>query len=301
MKKHILTALLITTMISMTACGKTTDDVSVSNDTNTNVITESTTLPSVNDELKIGVVNKDVNDVTPTSTPIPTATPKTTETPTPTITPVTTEAPKTTEVPAVTSTPAVTEVPKSTEAPKSTEKPKSTENTTTTTNTSTETKVESTPTPIPETPAPAPVETPAPVGCNHEKTYYVRHDTHDVTVTGGCYDHYAYDRVICSYCGEVLSDDEVLLGTVHHSVLVSDEIPPTCTEDGVAAVNTCDCGGDGITGGHTLPATGHAYHDEFADESVTETNEDGSINTKFKYHTICYKCGDVTNEWWEWN
>lgn len=295
MKKHILTALLITTMISMTACGKTTDDVSVSNDTNTDVITESNTLPSVNDELKIGVVNKDDKDVTPTSTPIPTATPVNTETPTPTITPVTTEVPKTTEAPAVTSTPAATELPKSTETPKTTE------NTTTTTTTSTETKVESTPTPIPETPAPAPVETPAPVGCNHEKTWWESHDTHEVNIAGGCFDVYEYKRTMCSYCGEVLSDDEVYVNSRHHTIDVSPEIPPTCTEDGVATVGTCDCGGVGITGGHTLPATGHDYHDEFADESVTETNEDGSINTKFKYHTICYKCGDVTNEWWEWN
>lgn len=299
MKKHILTALLITTMISMTACGKTTDDVSASNDINTDVITESNTLPSVNDELKIGVVNKDDKEITPTSTPIPTATPVNTETPTPTITPVTTEVPKTTEAPAVTSTPAATEVPKTTEplkateAPKATEKPKSTENTTTT-NTSTETKVESTPTPIPETPAPAPVETPAPaaVGCNHEKTWWESHDTHEVNIAGGCFDVYEYKRTMCSYCGEVLSDDEVYVNSRHHTIDVSPEIPPTCTEDGVATVGTCDCGGVGITGGHTLPATGHDYHDE----CTGEISED--LKT-VKWHTICYKCGDVTNEWWE--
>lgn len=98
MKKHIITALLITTMISMTACGKKNTDTPAEE---TVVATsESVENPTANDEkVVLGTVNKDEtapvettteeksaekSDVKATATPDP----KVTETPTPTAAPV---------------------------------------------------------------------------------------------------------------------------------------------------------------------------------------------------------------------
>ena len=140
MKKHIITALLITTMISMTACGKKNTDTPAEE---TVVATsESVENPTANDEkVVLGTVNKDEtapvettteeksaekSDVKATATPDP----KVTEAPKSTAAPETTAKPKSTTKPgtqtaSVTATtkPAATEKPKSTTAPKATATP----------------------------------------------------------------------------------------------------------------------------------------------------------------------------------
>ena len=67
MKKHIITALLITTMISMTACGgKNTDTPAEENVVATSETVEN---PTANDEkVVLGTVNKDETATAETTT-----------------------------------------------------------------------------------------------------------------------------------------------------------------------------------------------------------------------------------------
>ena len=66
----------------------------------------------------------------------------------------------------------------------------------------------------------------------------------------------------------------------------------TCTTDGRTAVESCDCGGLGTTGGDVIPAFGHSYHDEFDHEEVDENGQ-----THIYFHSVCYTCGAENGSW----
>lgn len=290
MKKYMITALLITTMISMTACGgnKNTDTPAEE----TVVATEATgELPTANDEkVVLGTVNKEETapvettaevkteektDTKATATPDPkaTATPKVTATPETTAKPKSTTKPGT-QTASVTATtkPAATEKPKSTTAPKATatSAPKAT-----------------------ETPKATPAPTAAPVACQHIHTHVENgHDTENVPIAGGCYEVYNYSTTICNDCGANLGEAKNKVNEVHHGCVITEGVSATCTTDGRTTVWGCDCGGSGTTGGDVIPAFGHDYKDV----CTGEVSED--LMT-VKYESVCRNCGDVANTWWE--
>ena len=301
MKKYIITALLITAMISMTACGNNNTDTPAEE---TVVATEVTVEnPTANDEkVVLGTANKEEtatvettadakSDAKATATPDPKATeapkstatpettakPKSTETPkattkpstqtasvTATTKPVATEKPQSTTAPKATATPAATPAPKATAAPKATEAPKA-------------------------TPAP----TAAPVACQHTN-YHIEngHDTENVPIAGGCYDVYNYSTKVCNDCGYSFGEARNKVNTVHHGCVISEGVSATCTTDGRTTVWGCDCGGSGTTGGDVIPAFGHDYKDV----CTGEVSED--LMT-VKYESVCRNCGDVAKTWWE--
>ena len=285
MKKHIITALLITTMISMTACGgkKNTDTP-----TETTVATEATgELPTANDEkVVLGTVNKEETATAETTAEVKTdakATtspdPKATDAPKSTAAPETTAKPKSTTKPgtqtaSVTATtkPAATEKPKSTTAPKATAAPKATE------------APKATATPAP---------TVAPVACQHTNTHVESsHDTYEVPIAGGCYEVWRTATRVCNDCGANLGEAPEKVNEGHHGCIITEGISATCTTDGRTAVCGCDCGGLGTTGGEVIPAFGHDYHDVCTDEISEDL-------TQVKWETVCYICGDVAKTWWE--
>ena len=185
MKKHMITALLITTMIvSMTACGNKNTDTPAEE---TVVATsESVENPTANDEkVVLGTVNKEETapvettaeektDAKATTSPNPKATeaPKSTAAPETTAKPKSTETPKATTKPSTqtasvtaTTKPAATEKPQSTTAPKATATPapKATETPKAT-----------------EAPKATPTPTATPVACQHTNThveslFFVKH------------------------------------------------------------------------------------------------------------------------------
>lgn len=295
MKKHTITALLITTMIvSMTACGNKNTDTPAEE---TVVATsESVENPTANDEkVVLGTLNKEETataetttteektDAKATATPDPkaTAAPKSTAAPettakpksttkpgtqtasvTATTKPVATEKPKSTTAPKATATPA----PKATAAPKATEAPKA-------------------------TPAP----TAAPVACQHIHTHVENgHDTENVPIAGGCYEVYNYSTTICNDCGANLGEAKNKVNEVHHGCVITEGVSATCTTDGRTTVWGCDCGGSGTTGGDVIPASGHDYVNEWDHD---ETDADGKDHVYF--HSICRNCGDISSVWEE--
>lgn len=311
----MITALLITTMISMTACGgnKNTDTPAEE----TVVATEATgELPTANDEkVVLGTVNKeetatvettaDANtdakadaksevktDAKATATPDPkateapksTAAPETTAKPksttkpgtqtasvTATTKPAATEKPKSTTAPKATATPA----PKATAAPKATEAPKAT-----------------------AAPKATPAPTAAPVACQHTNTHVESsHDTYEVPIAGGCYEVWVSATRVCNDCGANLGENKEKVNEVHQGRVITEGVSATCTTDGRTAVESCDCGGIGTTGGDVIPASGHSYHDEYV-SSDTIKGEDG-IPTGIVHHyrSVCYICGDVSRTW----
>lgn len=292
MKKNIITALLITTMISMTACGKNNTDTPAEE---TVVATsESVENPTANDEkVVLGTVNKEETttaettadaktDVKATATPDP----KATEAPKSTATPETTAKPKSTETPKATTKPNTqTASVTATTKPAATEKPQST------------TAPKATATPAPkatEVPKATPAPTAAPVACQHTN-YHIEngHDTENVPIAGGCYDVYNYSTKVCNDCGYSFGEAKNKVNTVHHGCVISEGVSATCTTDGRTTVWGCDCGGSGTTGGDVIPAFGHSYHEVF-DHSEEIPNDDGvSVTTKFYYRKECYTCGDV--------
>ena len=292
MKKHIITALLITTMISMTACGgkKNTDTPAEETVVATS---ESVENPTANDEkVVLGTVNKEETapvettaeeksevktDAKATATPDP----KATEAPKSTTAPETTAKPKSTtksgtQTASVTATtkPAATEKPKSTTAPKATATtaPKAT-----------------------ETPKATPAPTAAPVACQHIHTHVENgHDTENVPIAGGCYEVYNYSTTICNDCGANLGETKNKVNEVHHGCVITEGVSATCTTDGRTTVWGCDCGGSGTTGGDVIPAFGHDYKEVF-DHSEEIPNDDGiSVTTKFYYVNVCRNCGDTS-------
>lgn len=291
MKKHMITALLITTMIvSMTACGgkKNTDTPAEE----TVVATEATVEnPTANDEkVVLGTVNKEE------TAPVETTTEEKTE--------------EKTDAKATTSpNPKATEAPKSTAAPETTAKPKSTTKpgtqtasvTATTKPTATEkpkstTAPKATATPAPKataTPKATPAPTVAPIACQHTNTHVESsHDTYQVPISGGCVQEWRTATRVCNDCGANLGEAPDRVGDIHHGCIITEGISATCTTDGRTAVCGCDCGGLGTTGGEIIPAFGHDYHDVCTDEISEDL-------TQVKWETVCYICGDVAKTWWE--
>lgn len=289
MKKYMITALLITTMISMTACGgnKNTDTPAEE----TVVATEATgELPTANDEkVVLGTVNKEEtapvettvteekSDVKATATPDPkaTAAPKSTAAPETTAKPKSTTKPGT-QTASVTATtkPAATEKPKSTTAPKAT----------------------ATPAPkATEAPKATPTPTAAPVACQHTNTHVESsHDTYQVPIAGGCYEVYNYSTKVCNDCGYSFGEAKNKVNEVHHGCVITEGVSATCTTDGRTAVEGCDCGGREEVGGDVIPAFGHDYVNEWDHD---ETDAEGKDHVYF--HSICRNCGDISSVWEE--
>ena len=286
MKKHIITALLITTMISMTACGgkKNTDTPAEETVVATSETVEN---PTANDEkVVLGTLNKEETATAETTTEEKTdakATtspdPKATDAPKSTAAPETTAKPKSTTKPgtqtaSVTATtkPAATEKPKSTTAPAATPAPKAT-----------------------ETPKATPAPTPAPVACQHKSTHVESsHDTYQVPISGGCVQEWRTATRVCNDCGANLGEAPDRVGDIHHGCIITEGISATCTTDGRTAVCGCDCGGLGTTGGEVIPAFGHDYVNEWDHD---ETDAEGKDHVYF--HSICRNCGDISSVWEE--
>lgn len=286
MKKYMITALLITTMISMTACGKNNTDTPAEE---TVVATEATVEnPTANDEkVVLGTVNKEETATAETTTTEAktdakvTATPdhKATEAPKSTAAPETTAKPKSTTKPgtqtaSVTATtkPAATEKPKSTTAPKATATtaPKAT-----------------------ETPKATPAPTAAPVACQHTNTHIENaHDTYQVPIAGGCYEVWRTATRVCNDCGANLGEAPEKVNEVHTNVVHKQGVSATCTTDGYSAVYGCDCDSQPEVGGDVIPAFGHDYHDEFDHEEVDENGQ-----THIYFHSVCYTCGAENGSW----
>lgn len=294
MKKYIITALLITTMISMTACGgnKNTDTPAEETVVATS---ESVENPTANDEkVVLGTVNKEETapvettaeektDAKATATPDP----KVTEAPKSTAAPETTAKPKSTTKPgtqtaSVTATtkPAATEKPKSTTAPKATATPapKATEAPKAT-----------------AAPKATPAPTAAPVACQHTNTHVESsHDTYEVPIAGGCYEVWRTATRVCNDCGANLGENQEKVNEVHTNVVHKQGVSATCTTDGYTQVCGCDCGRQPEVGGDVIPAFGHDYKDEWDHD---ETDAEGKDHVYF--HSICRNCGDISSVWEE--
>ena len=292
MKKYIITALLITTMISMTACGGKNNTDTPAEET---VVATSETVenPTANDEkVVLGTLNKEETATAETTTEektdakaTATPDPKATDAPKSTAAPETTAKPKTTEVPKATTTPktstqtasvtattkpAATEKPKSTTAPATTPAPKAT-----------------------EAPKVTPAPTPATVACQHTNTHVESsHDTYEVPIAGGCYEVWRTATRVCNDCGANLGEAPEKVNEVHTNVVHKQGVSATCTTDGYTQVCGCDCGSQPEVGGEVIPAFGHDYHDVCTDEISEDL-------TQVKWETVCYICGDVAKTWWE--
>lgn len=286
MKKHIMTALLITTMISMTACGgKNTDTPAEETVVATS---ESVENPTANDEkVVLGTLNKEETATAETTTTEEKTDAKATATPDPkaTAAPKSTAAPETTAKPKSTTKPGTqTASVTATTKPAATEKPKST------------TAPKATATPAPkatEAPKATPTPTAAPVACQHTNTHIENaHDTYQVPISGGCYEEWETVTRVCNDCGANLGESKNRVGDVHHGCVVSEGVSATCTTDGRTTVWGCDCGGSGTTGGDVIPASGHSYHDEFDHEEVDENGQ-----THIYFHSVCYTCGAENGSW----
>lgn len=285
-----MTALLITTMISMTACGgnKNTDTPAEETVVATS---ESVENPTANDEkVVLGTVNKEETapvettaeeksevktDAKATATPDP----KATEAPKSTTAPETTAKPKSTTKPG-TQTASVTATTK----PAATEKPKST------------TAPKATATPAPKAtaaPKATPAPTAAPVACQHTNTHVESsHDTYEVPIAGGCYEVWRTATRVCNDCGANLGEAPEKVNEVHTNVVHKQGVSATCTTDGYSAVYGCDCGSQPEVGGDVIPAFGHDYHDEFDHEEVDENGQ-----THIYFHSVCYTCGAENGSW----
>lgn len=286
MKKYMITALLITTMISMTACGgkKNTDTPAEETVVATS---ESVENPTANDEkVVLGTVNKEE------TAPVETTTEEKTE--------------EKTDAKATTSpNPKATEAPKSTQAPETTAKPKSTTKpgtqtasvTATTKPVATE-KPQSTTAPAPKAtaaPKATPAPTAAPVACQHTNTHVESsHDTYEVPIAGGCYEVWRTATRVCNDCGANLGENQEKVNEVHTNVVHKQGVSATCTTDGYTQVCGCDCGRQPEVGGDVIPAFGHDYKDEWDHD---ETDAEGKDHVYF--HSICRNCGDISSVWEE--
>ena len=287
MKKYMITALLITTMISMTACGgKNTDTPAEETVVATSETVEN---PTANDEkVVLGTLNKEETATAETTTEEKTdakatTSPdsKATDAPKSTAAPETTAKPKSTTKPG-TQTASVTATTK----PAATEKPKST------------TAPKATATPAPkatEAPKATPAPTAAPVACQHTNTHVESsHDTYEVPIDGGCYEVWVNATRVCNDCGANLGEAPEKVNEVHTNVVHKQGVSATCTTDGYSAVYGCDCGSQPEVGGDVIPAFGHDYKEVF-DHSEAIPNDDGiSVTTKFYYVNVCRNCGDTS-------
>lgn len=286
MKKHIITALLITTMISMTACGNKNTDTPAEE---TVVATsESVENPTANDEkVVLGTLNKEETATAETTTTEEKTDAKATATPDPkaTAAPKSTAAPETTAKPKSTTKPGTqTASVTATTKPAATEKPKST------------TAPKATATPAPkatEAPKATPTPTAAPVACQHTNTHVESsHDTYQVPIAGGCYEVWRTATRVCNDCGANLGEAPEKVNEVHTNVVHKQGVSATCTTDGYSAVYGCDCSSQPEVGGDVIPAFGHDYHDEFDHEEVDENGQ-----THIYFHSVCYTCGAENGSW----
>ena len=288
MKKHTITALLITTMIvSMTACGNKNTDTPAEETVATT--SESVENPTANDEkVVLGTVNKE--ETAPVET---TAEEKTDAKATTSPDPKATDAPKSTAAPETTAKPKSTTKPgtqtasvTATTKPAATEKPKST------------TAPKATATPAPKAtaaPKATPAPTAAPVACQHTNTHVESsHDTYEVPIAGGCYEVWVNATRVCNDCGANLGEAPEKVNEVHTNVVHKQGVSATCTTDGYSAVYGCDCGSQPEVGGDVIPAFGHDYVDEWDHD---ETDADGKDHVYF--HSICRNCGDISSVWEE--
>lgn len=289
MKKYMITALLITTMISMTACGgnKNTDTPAEE----TVVATEATgELPTANDEkVVLGTVNKEETATAETTTTEEKTDAKATATPDPkaTAAPKSTQAPETTAKPKSTTKPGTqTASVTATTKPAATEKPKST------------TAPKATATPAPkatEAPKATPTPTAAPVACQHTNTHVESsHDTYQVPIAGGCYEVWRTATRVCNDCGANLGEAPEKVTEVHTNVVHKQGVSATCTTDGYSAVYGCDCDSQPEVGGDVIPAFGHDYVNKWDHD---ETDAEGKDHVYF--HSICRNCGDISSVWEE--
>ena len=289
-----MTALLITTMISMTACGGNKNTDTPAEET-VIATSESVENPTANDEkVVLGTVNKEEtataettteeksaekSDVKATTSPDP----KATEAPKSTAAPETTAKPKSTTKPS-TQTASVTATTK----PAATEKPKST------------TAPKATATPAPkatEAPKATPTPTAAPVACQHTNTHVESsHDTYQVPIAGGCYEVWRTATRVCNDCGANLGEAPEKVNEVHTNVVHKQGVSATCTTDGYSAVYGCDCDSQPEVGGDVIPAFGHDYVNEWDHD---ETDAEGKDHVYF--HSICRNCGDISSVWEESN
>lgn len=285
----MITALLITTMISMTACGgnKNTDTPAEE----TVVATEATgELPTANDEkVVLGTVNKEETATAETTTTEEKTDAKATATPDPkaTAAPKSTQAPETTAKPKSTTKPGTqTASVTATTKPAATEKPKST------------TAPKATATPAPkatEAPKATPTPTAAPVACQHTNTHVESsHDTYQVPIAGGCYEVWRTATRVCNDCGANLGEAPEKVNEVHTNVVHKQGVSATCTTDGYSAVYGCDCDSQPEVGGDVIPAFGHDYVNEWDHD---ETDAEGKDHVYF--HSICRNCGDISSVWEE--
>ena len=287
MKKYMITALLITTMISMTACGgnKNTDTPAEETVVATS---ESVENPTANDEkVVLGTVNKEETATAETTTTEEKTDAKATATPDPkaTAAPKSTQAPETTAKPKSTTKPGTqTASVTATTKPAATEKPKST------------TAPKATATPAPkatEAPKATPTPTAAPVACQHTNTHVESsHDTYQVPIAGGCYEVWRTATRVCNDCGANLGEAPEKVNEVHTNVVHKQGVSATCTTDGYSAVYGCDCDSQPEVGGDVIPAFGHDYHDEFDHEEVDENGQ-----THIYFHSVCYTCGAENGSW----
>ena len=291
MKKHMITALLIATMISMTACGgkKNTDTPAEETVVATS---ESVENPTANDEkVVLGTVNKEETATAETTTTEEKSEAKTDVKATATPDPKATEAPKSTAAPETTAKPKSTTKPgtqtasvTATTKPAATEKPKST------------TAPKATATPAPkatEAPKATPTPTAAPVACQHTNTHVESsHDTYQVPIAGGCYEVWRTATRVCNDCGANLGEAPEKVNEVHTNVVHKQGVSATCTTDGYSAVYGCDCDSQPEVGGDVIPAFGHDYHDEFDHEEVDENGQ-----THIYFHSVCYTCGAENGSW----
>lgn len=289
MKKHMITALLIATMISMTACGgnKNTDTPAEETVVATS---ESGELPTANDEkVVLGTVNKEETATAETTTTEEKTDAKATATPDPkaTAAPKSTQAPETTAKPKSTTKPGTqTASVTATTKPAATEKPKST------------TAPKATATPAPkatEAPKATPTPTAAPVACQHTNTHVESsHDTYQVPIAGGCYEVWRTATRVCNDCGANLGEAPEKVNEVHTNVVHKQGVSATCTTDGYSAVYGCDCDSQPEVGGDVIPAFGHDYVNEWDHD---ETDAEGKDHVYF--HSICRNCGDISSVWEE--
>lgn len=285
MKKHMITALLIATMISMTACGgkKNTDTPAEETVVATS---ESVENPTANDEkVVLGTVNKEETATAETTTTEEKSEAKTDVKATATPDPKATEAPKSTAAPETTAKPKSTTKPGTqTASVTATTKPVATE------------KPQSTTAPAPKAtaaPKATPAPTAAPVACQHTNTHVESsHDTYQVPIAGGCYEVWRTATRVCNDCGANLGENQEKVNEVHTNVVHKQGVSATCTTDGYSAVYGCDCDSQPEVGGDVIPAFGHDYHDEFDHEEVDENGQ-----THIYFHSVCYTCGTENGSW----
>lgn len=284
MKRNIITALLITAMIStMTACGKNNTDATTETAvtaTEETITTEAATQDQIA-TLPLADEDNPVVDATPSPDPKASDAPKTTTDPKASTKPVVTETAKPNTQASATTTattkPNATTAPKSTTAPAATATPKATQ------------APAATAKPVANTPAP----TAAPVACQHTNTHVESsHDTYEVPIAGGCYEVWRTATRVCNDCGANLGENQEKVNEVHTNVVHKQGVSATCTTDGYTQVCGCDCGRQPEVGGDVIPAFGHDYHDVCTDEISEDL-------MSVKWETVCYICGDVAKTWWE--